>query len=118
MSKFICLFLVPFVALSAVASPADKNDPRETYSTDGWKLAWSEEFNGTGAPSREVWKPEVGFIRNHEPHYLLLNLALGGYGNKVVDEDWTDPKTGKVVPAAMFPMEMKIDYVRYYTKGE
>ncbi len=55
---------------SAVGSPADKKDPRETYSTDGWKLAWSEEFNG------------------------------------------------KVVPAAKFPMEMKIDYVRYYTKGE
>ena len=302
---------------SAVGSPADKNDPRETYSTDGWKLAWSEEFNGTGAPDRAVWHPEVGFIRNHEPqyytdmreenctqkdgalvitarketwpnadylkqksgwkygikeakytsadivskrsflygrievraqmpgghgawpaiwtlgdclrkpkddpdywnwpccgeidiveiwgnnpcrvaaclhtsdkgwkqkanehhkvtgggdrrfdkpgeepyngfhtytldwyedklvmfydgkrygganlsrsdwpdgtnpfrkpHFLLLNLALGGYGNKVVDEDWTDPKTGKVVPAAKFPMEMKIDYVRYYTKGE
>ena len=61
---------VDLLALSAVASPADKNDPREAYSTDGWKLAWSEEFNG------------------------------------------------KVVPAAKFPMEMKIDYVRYYTKGE
>ena len=34
-------------ALSAVASPADKKDPRETYSTDGWKLAWSKEFNGS-----------------------------------------------------------------------
>jgi hypothetical protein len=45
-----------------------------------------------------------------------MNLALGGWGNKVVDEDWTDPKTGKVVPAAKFPMEMKVDWVRYYTR--
>ena len=66
----IGLVVAAFGALSAVGSPADKNDPRETYSTDGWKLAWSEEFNG------------------------------------------------KVVPAAKFPMGMKIDYVRYYTKGE
>ena len=54
-------------ALSAVA--ADQKDPRETYSTDGWKLSWSEEFNGTGAPDRAIWTPEVGFIRNHEPQY-------------------------------------------------
>ena len=65
----IGLVVAALGALSAVASPAGKKDPRETYSTDGWKLAWSEEFNGTGAPSREVWQPEVGFIRNHEPQY-------------------------------------------------
>ena len=65
----IGLVVAALGALSAVASPADKKDPRETYSTDGWKLAWSEEFNGTGSPSREVWQPEVGFIRNHEPQY-------------------------------------------------
>ena len=297
------------------AEEAKKVDPRDTYSTEGWKLSWSEEFNGTGAPDRKVWNPEVGFVRNHEPqyytdmreenccqrggalvitarketwpnadylkqksgwkysvkeakytsadivtkrtflygrievraqmpggqgawpaiwtlgdslrkpkddpgwwnwpcsgeidiveiwgnnpcrvaaclhtstdgykvkanehhkvigggdrrfdkegerpfdgfhtytldwyedkvvmfydgkryggatlsrgdwkdgsnpfrkpHFLLLNLALGGWGNKVVDEDWTDPKTGKVVPAAKFPMEMKVDWVRYYTR--
>ena len=301
--------------LTAWGSPADKDDPRDIYSTDGWKLTWSEEFDGTGVPSRDVWSPEVGFIRNHEPqyytdmreenccqkdgalvitarkevfpnadygkqksgwkygikearytsadivskrtflygrieiraqlpngqgawpalwtlgdclrkpkddpdywnwpccgeidlveiwgnnpcrvaaclhtsdagwktkanehhkvtgggdrtfkgpgenpgegfhiytldwyedklvmfydgkryggatlsrsdwpdgsnpfrkpHFLLMNLALGGWGNKVVDEDWTDPKTGKTVPAAKFPMEMKVDWVRYYTR--
>ncbi len=317
MNKILLSAVVVTAALATFADSTNKDDPRDKYSTDGWKLTWSEEFNGTGTPSREVWNPEVGFVRNQEPqyytdmreencsqkdgslvitarkeqwpnpeykdrklggwkrqqefakytsadivtkrsflygrievraqmpggqgawpaiwmlgdclrkdksnpeyynwpacgeidiveiwgnnpcrvaaclhtskhgkehikpndfhtvtgggdrsfkgegekpyegfhtytldwyedklvmfydgkpycsarlersdwpeggnpfrkpHFLLLNLALGGFGNKVVDEDWTDPKTGKVVPAAKFPMEMKIDYVRYYEK--
>lgn len=314
MKKEIVLVSVAGLALGLTA--AEAKDPRETYSTDGWKLSWSEEFNGSGTPDRGIWSPEVGFVRNHEPqyytdmrpencvqkdgalvitarretwpnadfgkqksgwkygikeakytsadittkrtflygrievraqlpntqgawpaiwtlgdslrkkpsdpdywnwpcsgeidivevwgnsprrvaaclhtstdgfkqkanehhtvigggdmqtaegqapgdgfhtytldwyedkvvmfydgkrygkadlsrgdwkdgsnpfrkpHFLLLNLALGGWGNKLVDEDWTDPKTGKVVPAAKFPMEMKVDYVRYYQRGE
>ena len=63
---------------------------------------------------RANWKDGSNPFR--KPHFLLMNLALGGWGNKVVDEDWTDPKTGKVVPAAKFPMEMKVDWVRYYTR--
>ena len=40
-------------------------------------------------------------------------------GNKVVDVDTVDAKSGKTIPAAKFPMEMKIDWVRYYTpKGK
>ena len=35
-------------ALAAVAAEAKdpKKDPRRTYSTEGWKLAWSDEFDG------------------------------------------------------------------------
>ena len=51
-----------------------------------------------------------------KPMFIIMNLALGGYGNKVVEEDTTDEKSGKVIPAAKFPMEMKIDWVRYYKK--
>ena len=54
---------------TAFAVTAAEKDVRETYSTDGWKLTWSEEFNGKGVPNREVWKSEVGFVRNHEPQY-------------------------------------------------
>ena len=51
--------------------------------------------------------------------FIIMNLALGGYGNKVVDVDTVDAKSGKTIPAAKFPMEMKIDWVRYYTpKGK
>ena len=51
-----------------------------------------------------------------KPMFIIMNLALGGYGNKVVDEDTKDEKSGKVIPAAKFPMEMKIDWVRYYER--
>lgn len=39
-----------------------------------------------------------------KPHFLIINLALGGYGNPISDE------------RVKFPMEMKIDWVRYYEK--
>lgn len=38
-----------------------------------------------------------------KPHFLILNLALGGYGNNVSEK-------------SVFPMEFKVDYVRYYQK--
>ena len=68
---------------------------------------------------------------------LLINLALGGYGNNVYDVDTPQLRekkgpdgkvlkdengkkimepTGKIIPAAKFPMEMKVDYVRYYER--
>ena len=91
-----------------------------TYTLDWYEdklvMFYDGKRYGGANLARSDWPDGTNPFR--KPHFLLLNLALGGYGNKVVDEDWTDPKTGKVVPAAKFPMEMKIDYVRYYTKGE
>ena len=49
--------------------------------------------------------------------FIIMNLALGGYGNKVVDVDTVDAKSGKTIPAAKFPMEMNVDWVRYYTQS-
>ena len=49
-----------------------------------------------------------------KPMFILMNLALGGYGNKVVEEEYVDERTGKTVPASTFPMEMRIDWVRHY----
>ena len=49
-----------------------------------------------------------------KPLYAIMNLALGGWNNPVVDEDSTDEKTGEKIPAVELPMEMKIDWVRYY----
>ena len=54
---------------TALASTADKKDPRATYSTEGWKLSWSEEFDKDGLVDEKTWKYEVGFVRNHEPQY-------------------------------------------------
>jgi beta-glucanase (GH16 family) len=41
----------------------------------------------------------------HKPHYLILNLALGG--------DWGGP-----IDVSIFPQRMTVDYVRIYQKTE
>ncbi|SOD99286.1 glycoside hydrolase family 16 protein [Spirosoma fluviale] len=38
------------------------------YSQD-YKLVWSDEFNGKGAPDPKKWDYEVGYIRNKELQY-------------------------------------------------
>lgn len=35
----------------------------------GWKLVWSDEFNGRGLPDPKKWDYEVGLIRNKEAQY-------------------------------------------------
>ena len=69
--KAICMMGAAIAAagLTMVAAATDavdpKKDPRRTYSSDGWKLALSDEFDGKGtAPDAANWKPEVGFLRN------------------------------------------------------
>ena len=105
MKKAMTVLAVLSCALAAVAADAKdpKKDPRRTYSSDGWKL------------SRSDWPDGQNPFR--KPMFIIMNLALGGYGNKVVDEDTKDEKSGKVIPAAKFPMEMKVDWVRYYTRN-
>ena len=70
--------LVLFAAAAVFSACADgavdpKKDPRRNYTTDGWKLEWSDEFEGSGAPDARNWKPEIGFIRNQEPQYYTSN---------------------------------------------
>ena len=62
--------------------------------------------------SRSDWPDGRNPFR--KPMFMIMNLALGGYGNKIVDEDTVNEKNGKIIPAAKSPMEMKIDWVRYY----
>ena len=62
--------------------------------------------------SRSDWPDGTNPFR--KPMFIIMNLALGGYGNRVVDEETVDEKTGKTIPAIQLPMEMKIDFVRYY----
>lgn len=115
-------------ALFAGETKPEDPDAKRPYSTNSWELVWNDEFNGTGLPAPQFWSYEAGFVRNHyydgrqygrtrvargdwpdgqnpfrKPHFLILNLALGGYGNAVSEK-------------SVFPMEFKVDYVRYYRK--
>jgi beta-glucanase (GH16 family) len=35
----------------------------------GWRLVWSDEFNGSGLPDQDKWSYETGYIRNNEKQY-------------------------------------------------
>ena len=72
------LMLVSALALTVSAFAAEKKDkdPRETYSKDGWKLAWSEEFDKPGLVDEKTWDYEVGFIRNQEDQWYQPANAI------------------------------------------
>lgn len=64
----------PTLADDAQAVPDPKKDPRRTYSTNGWDLVWSDEFDGADPFGYLAnWRHEVGFLRNHEPQYYTSN---------------------------------------------
>lgn len=91
-----------------------------TYTLDWYEdrlvFFYDGKKYGSCTLSRGDWPgPEFG-NPFRKPHFLIMNLALGGYGNTVLDEDTVDEKSGKTHYASVFPMEMKIDYVRYYER--
>ncbi len=55
--------LLPFLLLPAVAYAAE------------WKLVFSDEFNGSGAPDPAKWRYEEGFVRNREPQWYASDLG-------------------------------------------
>lgn len=56
--------------------------------------------------TNSMWNGSYGNWTNpfHQPHYILLNLALGGNGG--------DPSDTK------FPIQYEVDYVRIYQKNK
>ena len=96
-------------------------NPAEGFHT--YTLDWYEDkvfmfYDGKKYCSVELSKSDWPDGQNpfRKPHFLLMNLALGGWGNPVYDVDTKNEKTGKIIPAAKFPMEMKVDWVRYYKR--
>ena len=79
-----------------------------------WRMDWCEDYirlyiddvlvNETALEN--TFNKGTGFFKNpfRQPHYLLLNLALGGNGG--------DPDT------TTFPLKYEIDYVRVYQKKD
>lgn len=85
-------------------------DGFHTYTLD-WDKDWMYMYfdgkpYGKADLSKGDWKNGDNPFRHS--FFLIMNLALGGYGNKVDDKD-----KGETTP---FPCEMKIDWVRYYQK--
>jgi beta-glucanase (GH16 family) len=83
------------------------NDPDWTKKFHIWRMDWNNDsislflddqlLNSTLL--NQTINPD-GFNPFHQPHYILLNLALGGNGG--------DPAK------TLFPIKYEVDYVRVY----
>lgn len=86
-------------------------DPDWPSKFHTWRMEWTEQSIKLYLDSKllneidlaETINPD-GFNPFHQPHYLLLNLAIGGNGG--------DPSD------STFPSKYLVDYVRVYQKGK
>ncbi|MBK7625809.1 MAG: glycoside hydrolase family 16 protein [Bacteroidales bacterium] len=84
-----------------------KNDPDWTRKFHVWRMDWTKDSISLFIDDQllnsvllgETYNPD-GFNPFLQPHYILLNLALGGNGG--------DPSK------SMFPIKYEVDYVRVY----
>lgn len=90
-------------------------DPEWANKFHTWVMDWNEDKTYMyidGELIREVWTNSMwngGYDGNwgdpfHQPHYVLLNLALGSNGGNPGE--------------STFPMKYEVDYVRIYKKNE
>ena len=92
-----------------------KDDPEWADKFHVYAMDWDENRIVLSVDGRAVNDSSVAEVRNarfrsvanpfHQPHYLLVNLALGG-------------DNGGDVTKLPFPVYMYVDYVRVYQKAE
>jgi len=77
-----------------------------------WRMDWTEEFIALYCDDQLVNKVDLALLENKDgsgfnpfkqPHYMLLNLAIGG-------------QNGGDASATEFPKHFEVDYVRVYQK--
>ena len=84
-------------------------DPRWPEKFHIWKMDWTEDYIRLYLDDELLNEVDLsqtlnpdGFNPFHQPHYILLNLAIGSNGG--------DPSSTE------FPRKYEIDYVRVYQK--
>lgn len=84
-------------------------DPEWANKFHIWKMDWTEDYIKIYLDDEllneidlNITKNPDGFNPFHQPHYILLNLAIGGNGG--------DPAQTK------FPKEYQVDHVRVFQK--
>lgn len=79
-----------------------------------FSMNWTPNTITTYLDGREIWVMDIGAENCadceafHEPHFMILNLAVGG--------NFTGRLTEDLITAPL-PAEMKVDYVRVYDNG-
>lgn len=89
------------------------NDPDWASKFHVWRMDWDENFIRLYLDNELLNETDLSKVKNgelgghknpfHQPHYLLLNLALGGNNGGYIDD-------------ATFPIRYEVDYVRVYQK--
>lgn len=98
-----------------MSDPSHRSKGRGVYSLEPYKhfhtyaIEWNENeilffLNNTVYFRYDIENSGVGSEVFRKPHYLLLNLAIGG--------SWGGP-----VDPEIFPSDFVIDYVRYYRRN-
>lgn len=74
-----------------------------------YRMEWTPTEIKTYIDNARIWTLDISDTRQfHEPHFLLLNLAVGGEHTGILDSaDITAP----------FPAEYRVDYIRIFDNG-
>ena len=77
-----------------------------------FRMEWTPDLVSTYIDGNRVWSMDISstaeFSEFHAPHFILLNLAVGGSFTGIYNPDGI---------TASFPAEYLIDYVRIYDNG-
>lgn len=90
-----------------------EKDPLWANKFHVWRMDWDEEAVRIYIDDNLVNETLLANTKNgslgnyenpfHQPHYILLNLAIGGQNGGIPDD-------------AAFPLQYQVDYVRVYSK--
>jgi len=84
--------------------PSDIDGSFHTY-----RMEWTPTAITTYIDNVQIWTMNIaGIPEFHEPHFLLLNLAVGGKHTGICD-------SGGIT--APFPAEYRVDYIRIFDNG-
>jgi beta-glucanase (GH16 family) len=72
-------------ASTAEMEPIPASRAADAYADDGYKLAWSDEFDADGRPDPTKWTYERGFVRNEELQWYRPDNARCQGGMLVIE---------------------------------
>ena len=88
------------VTLSIVFVSCKQNNIKNTDNVpEGYQLVWSDEFNVDGRLDDQMWKYELGYVRNHEPQSYEQSNAVCKNGKLVIEARIEDD--GKLTSASI-----------------
>lgn len=91
-------------------SPTDLNDSFHVY-----RMEWTPTYIATYIDGIWIWTIDIsdpasfGGEEFHQPHFLILNLAVGGTYTGITEES--------SAITAPFPAEYRVDWIRIYDNG-